>query len=218
MNKPIPTLAVLALLPILALLALAVACGAPAATAPTPAPLPTYTPYPTATPRPTYTPYPTVAPTAAPTPTPEPTATPTPSAIPQPGIGVTREKIENRFRRAGLEFEDAWLSDGQDRTIANPDDISLIIELIGPSENLTKANIAYDIPSEREAAFFNIAAFLAFLEETFPEWPEADDWVSSALGEMNGDGERSTTRGNKILTVRDSRDSLGLILITVEAK
>lgn len=218
MNKPIPTLAVLALLPILALLALAVACGAPAATAPTPAPLPTYTPYPTATPRPTYTPYPTVAPTAAATPTPEPTATPTPRAISQPGIGVTREKIENRVRKAGLEFEDAWLSDGQHRTMAAPDDISLIIELIGPSENLTQATIAFDIPSERDAAFFNIAAYLAFLEETFPEWPEAGDWAASTIRELGGDGERSTTRGNKVLTVRDSRDSLELIIITVEAK
>lgn len=48
MNKPIPTLAILALLPILALLTLAVACGAPAATAPTPpaatAPRPTLVP------------------------------------------------------------------------------------------------------------------------------------------------------------------------------
>ena len=102
--------------------------------------------------------------------------------------------------------------------MAIPDDISLIVELIGPSENLTKATIAFDIPSEREAAFYNIAAYLAFLEEIFPEWPDAGDWAASAIRELGGDGKRSTTRGNKVLTVSDRRDSLGLISISVEAK
>lgn len=210
MNKPVQSLTALILLPVLALLAIAVACGAPVA-APTPAPLPTYTPYP----RPTYTPYPTLAPT----PTSEPTATPTPAPTPQAGIGVTREKVENRFRLVGLEFDESWLSDGRYRTMgSSPGDTFLIVELIGPSENLTSATISFDIPSERDAAFFNVAAFLAFLEETFPEWPEADDWASPAIGETNGDGERSKTQGNKVLTVTDYRDSLGFVLVTVKPK
>lgn len=237
MNKPIPTLAILALLPILALLALAVACGAPAATAPTP-PAATAPRPPAATaPRPTLVPQVSPLPqgdrlatrealraagaasaTAMARRTPVPTSTlatepvATPTATPQPGIGVTREKIENRFRRVGLEFEGRRLADGR-YSSAILDRSSLIVELVGPSKNLTSAFMAY-VPSGREAAF-NVAASLAFLEETFPEWPEAIDWVSSALGEMNGDGERSTTRGNKVLTVGDN---LGLILITVEAK
>ena len=212
MNKPVQSVTVLTLLSILALLALAVACGVPV-TAPTPAPLPTYTPYPTATPRPTYTPYPTVAPTLA------PTATSLPTDTSQSGIGVTREKVENRFRLVGLEFDEAPLSDGRYRTMASsPGDTFLLIELIGPSENLTSAAISFDIPSERDAAFFNVAAFLVFLEETFPEWPEADDWASPAIGETNGDGERSRTQGNKVLTVTDYRDSLGFVLVTVKPK
>lgn len=143
----------------------------------------------------------------------EPVATPT--ATPQPGIGVTREKIENRFRRVGLEFEGRRLADGR-YSSAILDRSSLIVELVGPSKNLTSAFMDY-VPSGREAAF-NVAASLAFLEETFPEWTEADDWVLVALGETNGDGERSIVRGNKILKVADYRGSVGLILLTVEAK
>ncbi len=101
---------------------------------------------------------------------------------------------------------------------SSPGDTFLIVELIGPSENLTSAAISFDIPSERDAALFNVAAFLAFLEETFPEWPEADDWASPAIGETNGDGERSKTQGNKVLTVTDYRDSLGFVLVTVKPK
>lgn len=128
---------------------------------------------------------------------------------------MTREKIESRFRQVGLEFEGRWLADGRYSTTIL-DRPSLIVELIGPSENLTSAFMAY-APIEREAAF-NLAASLAFLEEIFPEWPGVKDWYIAAMRETNGDGERSTVRANKTLKVTDHRGSIGLVFITVEAK
>lgn len=229
MNKPIQTIAFLALLPILALLTLAVACGAPAATAPTPTLVPQVSPLPqgdrlatrealrvagaasaTAMAR--------VIPVPTPTLATEPVATPT--ATPQFGIGVTREKIESRFRQAGLEFEGRRLADGRYSTLGDLDGIPLIIELIGPSKNLTQAGIIFAITGATAVDAYTIPAYLAFLEETFPEWPEVDDWVLLALGETNGDGERSTTRGNKVLIVNDYQDTgnAGLVSITVKAK
>ncbi len=226
MNKPIPTFAIFALFPILALLTLAVACGAPAATAPRPTLVPQVSPLPqgdrlatrealraagaasaTAMAR---------RPVPTPTLTTEPVATPT--ATPQPGIGVTREKIENRFRRAGLEFEGRRLANGQYRTVSKLESIPIVVDFVGPSNNLARATILFAITGAVEVDVHTIAAYLAFLEEIFPEWPEADDWVLVALGETNGDGERSIVRGNKILKVADYRGSVGLILLTVDAK
>ena len=216
-------------------------------TAPMSAPLPTYTPYPTYTPfptpttapmptsLPTYTPYPTYTPfptpttaptaTPVPTPTPEPTATPVPTPTPTPepappaGIGVTREAVESRFVKAGFTFDESWLNDGRYRTIASQGDI--LVELIGPSENLSQATLVLDLPStlteyNRNEFLTVIPAMLAFLDEVFPESTDAADWLSKAMGELGGEGDRSTTYGDKRLRVSDGRDSIGFFFIFVE--
>lgn len=229
---------------LMAIVLLAMGC-APASPAPTQTPLPTYTPYPTATPQPTYTPYPTPAsgPTAIPTPTAEPTgthtplpvptatatptpmptatptATPVPTPIPEPGIGITREAVESRFTKAGFEFEESWLEDGRFRTMASED--GALIELIGPSEDLSQASLLFDFPAEvnrfnRSRLLVSIAIYLAFLEETFPEWLDAGDWASTTIARLGGDGELSTTHGNKRLEVSDRRDLLGWVIVTVK--
>ena len=216
-----------ALVGVIVLLMLTIACNAPVSV-PTATPLPTYTPYPTATPQPTYTSYPTPtpAPTATPTPTPAPPATPTPTPTPtpepQPGIGVTREQVESRFSKAGFEFDENWLNDGRYSTSGSKSGNGNLIELIGPSENLNQATLVLlDFPTEftrynRNTALIGVATYLAFLQEVFPEWPEANDWVSTSIRQLGGSGERSTTHGDKILRVKDSRDLIGWLLIVVE--
>lgn len=101
----------------------------------------------------------------------------------------------------------------------SPHNGDFLVELIGPSENLSKATIIFGLPTHnRRVMLLNGAYSLGFLKKVFPEWTEASDWVASTLRELGGDGERSITRGNKTLTVRDSRDLLDWIVITVEAK
>ena len=123
MNKPIPALAILALLPILALLALAVACGAPAATAPRPTLVPQVSPLPqgdrlatrealraagaaSATAmarRPVPTPTLTTEPVATPTYTPYPTATPISPCWEAYGclLGVSSAELRDLYQSHG---------------------------------------------------------------------------------------------------------------------
>ena len=130
MNKPVQTLAFLALLPILALLTLAVACGAPAATAPTPTLAPQVSPLPqgdrlatrealraagvasaTAMARVIPAPTPTLAtePVATPTYTPHPTATP---------ISPCREASRCLLGVSSAELRDLYQSRGDIWTLA----------------------------------------------------------------------------------------------------
>ena len=184
-----------ALLGAIALLMLAIACSAP-----TPTPLPTATPAPTATPLPT----------------------PTPTPDPHTGIGVTREAVESRFSiLLDFKFEGSRLNDGTYRTLASEGDA--LVELIGPSENLSEAALVLSFPVaptsyNRDAFLTAIVHYTLFLEEVFPEWPDADDWVTTSIGELGGDGERSTTHGDKRVKVTDLRESFGVFSIIVEPK
>ena len=207
---------------------------------PTATPQPTYTPYPTPTPVPTATATPTpvptatatptLAPTATPTPTPEPTATSTPTPAPTPthtptpqpqaGLGITREAVESRFTKAGFRFDESWTNDGRYRTMASRNDVG-IIELIGPSENLTEAALILELPIRsnrynRNEFLIGIATYLAFLEEVFPEWSDADDWLTTSIAQLGGSGERSTTHGNKRIKVSDLRSSVGWVFVIVK--
>ena len=186
--------------------------------APAPTPVPTATPTPTPTPKPTATSTPTPTPVPTATATPKPTATPTPE--PQPGIGVTREQVQSRFNKADFEFEESWTKDGRYRTMAAKNDVGLI-ELIGPSENLWEAAMILEMPIKpnrfnRNDFLILIATYLAFLEEVLPDWPEAKDWLASTIGQLGGDGNRTTIYGDKRLKVTDARDTVGWIFIIVE--
>lgn len=101
----------------------------------------------------------------------------------------------------------------------SPHNGDFLVELIGPSENLSKATIIFGLPTHnRRVMLLNVTYSFGFLNKVFPEWPEASDWVTSTLRDLGGDGERSITRGNKTLTVSDSRDLLDWVVITVETK
>ena len=111
------------------------------------------------------------------------------------------------------------MDDGRYRTMASED--GALIELIGPSEDLAQASLLFDFPTEvnrfnRSKFLISIAIYLAFLEEIFPEWPDANDWATTAIAQLGGDGERSITHGDKRLEVSDHRDLLGWVIITVK--
>lgn len=94
---------------------------------------------------------------------------------------------------------------------------NFLLELIGPSENLSQVTIMFDLPDhDRDARNINLINVIGFLGMVFPEWEEAPDWVGASIGSTSGSGERSTLQDGELLSIHDSRDLLGLVTMTVE--
>ena len=176
------------------------ACGTPAEEEPSPEPA-TTEPTATVTPRTTTSPSPVPTPTTTlaktPTPTTQPTAIPRPTATPRSaGLGVSSRTVIQKFDELGMdvEFADAPLSGGTPRSLGINADATVIVELVGPSQNLTEATATVEFGSDADENALNGLAMLALLL-TVTSWDEGTAWLTDAIGRITT-VERISTRQN----------------------
>ena len=154
-------------------------------------------------------------PTQAPADTPNPNYTPlrdptlssVPPSAPVPavaeaeapdrgGIGVSRASVIRPLEKLGWEFESSPLHDGTPRYMGSPpDDGDLLVDLIGPSGNLTKATVIWGGNKPMTPLYF--AGYLALIT---PDWlTEGAEWIQANA--MRSVSEEVVTRHGSV-TIR----------------
>ena len=176
-------------------------------TSPSPVPTPTTTlaktPTPTTEPTATVTPRTTTSPSPVPTPTTQPTAIPRPTATPRSaGLGVSSRTVIQKFDELGMDvgFADAPLSGGTPRSLGINADATVIVELVGPRQNLTEATATVEFGSDADENALNGLAMLALLL-TVTSWDEGTAWLTDAIGRITTVERISTTQNGYSITL-----------------
>ncbi|MFQ5858090.1 MAG: hypothetical protein ACE5LU_21000 [Anaerolineae bacterium] len=191
------------------------------------APEPTYTPYPT------YTSTPTKAitlreaiPAQAP-PALNPLTTPTfsqqistPSQVTVgAGIGVSRAAIQTLLKRMDKAFELEpvyYVGSGQPRATGALEDGSVLVELVGPPDNLVSASMTVRMPSDSPSTVDKSPEYmLALLQSVAPTWKEGHAWFTTNLSVAAEQGEVKTTHGG-LQIVLQRIEEFGVTALTVE--
>jgi hypothetical protein len=184
----------------------------PSATAepPTPTPEPTNTPVPTEIPIPT-----AVPPTATPEPTntPVPTEIPIPTAVPQLGLGISRVKAEQSYKKLGFRFQDAPLSDGRERRMAMASDKLSNIELIGTADELSEISVMVAPTSDPDQNTASVAYMLTAFNLAVPKWAHGATWLSDNIRELSDDIAQGKTDGERTTTVQGRTIKLSFVNI-----
>ncbi|MFQ5856106.1 MAG: hypothetical protein ACE5LU_10725 [Anaerolineae bacterium] len=196
---------------------------------------PTVTPYPTREPSRTYTLEPTdtsvpikatetlkLTPPRA-TSTPPATATEI-STLPRPttgdGLGVARTTVQSMFesKDEGFQFEPAFSANGQPRAIGRAEKSPILIELIGPPDNLVSVSITVPMPdAAADAAAKGVEYMLALLEVVAPDWEQGSDWLFANLLTVAEMGEVRTTHEN-LRIVLQHIEGFEMNFLTIEAQ
>lgn len=135
---------------------------------------------------------------APPTEPPALTMTPVPTAAPDPspvaGLGVNRDALQRAFSGLGFRFEESALQDGTPRLLGQGPS-SVMVELIGPAENLVSVGLIAPLPSGDAEAESAVGTYLGMLVNAVaPEHLQAiTEWVVEQL--------RATRRGDDVTGV-----------------
>lgn len=179
---------------------------------PTPTSSPTTAPVPTQTPLPTETSTPTVTPLPTATTTPQPTFTPTRAPAPAAPLGVSQAALKTPFEELGFTFTDAAPVDGQPRIMGQSEIAS--IELIGPPENLTKANILFTASQDNQINTANTYFMYKLLTTVNPTWNDATTWLGAAISQAVQTGQANTTYQNTSVELTAVKE-MGLFVLSV---
>ena len=115
------------------------------------------------------------------------------------GIGVTRYKLQHLYaeKLGGYAFESSALAIGEDRVMATSQDGTVIVELIGPASNLTKAAIFFTLPRDRTPMqLLNVTGAIAgFMTHVAPDWAGGNDFVMEAINSLADGHDDSISTG-----------------------
>lgn len=136
------------------------------------------------------------------------------------GLGVSRASVQSMFEELGIGFEFGMTSEeGHPRVIGKAaEDSPILIELVGPSDNLVSASITVPLPDDDpDTVAENVKYMSALLQLAAPNWERGSDWLSANLPTAVETGEVQATRGSLQIILQYFKD-LELAVLTVEAK
>ena len=107
-------------------------------------------------------------------------------------------------------------SPNADSSFATSLDNLAIIQTMGPSSNLTHATMILPVSSDASTSVIQSAYSLRFLQNIFPNWDGAGDWLTGAVGSLTTDGvDRVTTvQDGKLVEIRAAKE-IGTISLSV---
>lgn len=145
-------------------------------------------------------------------PTPAPTQVIAPTPIPI-CLGVGHGEIREVFGLAytgGFTMHSAPLQTGEPRLLGPYSDERAILEVVGPVHDVRKVTLAME--SAPQFAKNNSIYMAAIFVLVVPEWEGAGDWVSNSYDVIVRDGEVSTVRNGKRITIK-TNPVLGIIIL-----
>lgn len=133
------------------------------------------------------------------------------------GVGKSRAELQSVYEYIGFNFVSSPTSDGQQRVIADKN--TTIVELIGPSEEVTEASILTVIPGDDPDEVSNIVVYVLLLPATLlPEW-DASPWLTSHMKESASDADGSyratTVVDGKLVTFAVDR-TIATMMLSIE--
>lgn len=103
---------------------------------------------------------------------------------PSSSLNVRRDSLTGAYERVpfNLQFSYVPLADGRSRVIGRSEDGRTVLELVGPPEGVTSANLMAALPSDRPLVRLkNLNAISLLVETTLFEWAAAPAWVSENI-------------------------------------
>lgn len=134
------------------------------------------------------------------------------------GIGVSREEIQSFFEILGVEFEKMEPVKGQLHVQGWSEDSTLMIQLLGPPENLSSASIMTAISNTQPDMVVESAGYIVFfLNKVVPDWENGLDWIGANLYRSAEETEGVKTTYNDLEIVLQSvmASDGGIITLTV---
>lgn len=107
-------------------------------------------------------------------------------------------------------------SPNTDGSFATSLDNLAIIQTMGPPSNLTHATMILPLSSNSSSSVIQSAYSLRFLQNIFPNWDGAGDWLTRAVGLLTTDGVESVTtvQDDKLVEIRATKET-GTISLSV---
>lgn len=133
------------------------------------------------------------------------------------GIGVSRASIQEFFEKPelGFKFRKGNPVNGQEQVMGRQG--LILIQLIGPAENLVQASIMVaNPPGDDEQTRMNVAALVLLFMKCVPDWNDGLDWVKSAIRNARAGEPQETVHGRVRIEV--VTDDVGIIVVTVKKR
>ena len=119
-------------------------------------------------------------------------------------LGVDRADLTAVFERSPFElrFDFVPLADGRSRVIGRSKDGRTTLELVGPPEGVTSANLMAALPEASPLVRLrNLNAVSLLVEVTLIDWTGASDWVSRNIDKAFSGVSVSTQADGKTVTM-----------------
>lgn len=129
------------------------------------------------------------------------------------GLGVTRARIQSTFEKFGFKFERSSDIGGQPVVSGISPSGTATVELIGPPDSLSQADIVVTMTSDPT---INGVYMAALMEIAAPDWKGGNDWLSASVSDMPRVKEARATHGNVQATL-SYIEAFGVLTLTIEA-
>ena len=121
-------------------------------------------------------------------------------------LNVRRDVLTGAFENIpfNLRFDFVPLADGRSRVIGRSVDGNTTLELVGPPESVTSANLMAALPEDRPLVRLrNLNAISLLIEETMAEWEESSDWLGANIDRaFSGSGVSTQANGKRLVLSR----------------
>lgn len=136
------------------------------------------------------------------------------------GLEVSRNDFFEVFTppTGTFEFEpSSELRNGVPRVFGATPDTTMLMELIGPPDDLYQASLIANIPTEGAAVVETSVMAAAFVSVAIPTWDGANEWFADNLEEAMETGEASTVHEGKVLEITIIRE-LGIMALSIRVE
>ncbi|MBT4740388.1 MAG: hypothetical protein HN793_05260 [Rhodospirillaceae bacterium] len=119
-------------------------------------------------------------------------------------LGVDRADLTAIFERSpfDLRFDFVPLADGRSRVIGRTEDGRTTLELVGPPEGITSANLMAALPEANPLVRLrNLNAVSLLVEVALFDWSGAPDWVSKNIDRAYSGNGVTTQASGKTVTM-----------------
>lgn len=132
-------------------------------------------------------------------------------------LGVSRTSLTDIFERSpfNLGFDFIPLADGRARFVGRSTDGQTTLELIGPPEGLTSANLMAALPEQSPLVRLrNVNAVSILVERVLPNWAEGPNWVGVNIdAAFSGRGASTQANGKTVTMSRAPRTETLMVTI-----
>lgn len=132
-------------------------------------------------------------------------------------LGMSHDQVLADGLAPLFEFKESKLADGRQRRTGRGNQGIVMLETVGPRDNLDSATLTVGLPvDDQKALMLSSAIMLRFVNNFYPQWPKAGDWLTAAL-RMSLDTEEAVILNKEKKTVKLSPiKALGMVLVTVK--